>query len=75
MNIDRCYCFDLSFEDLKRVAQETGVTSVEGLRRHVTFGENCQLCHPYVRCMLNTGKTAFDEVIVAEEGASDSQGQ
>lgn len=63
MTIDRCYCFDRTFAELKEVADATGASSVTTLQTHVTFGENCQLCHPYVRRMLATGQTVFHEVI------------
>lgn len=63
MNIDRCYCYDETFAHLKRVAEENDAESVEALQAHVQFGENCQLCHPYVRRMLETGDTAFQEII------------
>ncbi|MFB6097544.1 MAG: (2Fe-2S)-binding protein [Salinibacter sp.] len=66
MRIDRCYCYEQTFEDLKAVADAEGVESVEALQAHVTFGENCQLCHPYVRRMLETGETTFDEVLEAD---------
>ena len=63
MPIDRCYCYQQTFEHLKAIADATGADSVERLQAHVTFGENCQLCHPYVRRMLETGETVFHEVI------------
>jgi bacterioferritin-associated ferredoxin len=63
MTIDRCYCYEQTFADLKAVADEMGSDSVEALQQHVTFGENCQLCHPYVRRMLATGDTVFHEVL------------
>jgi bacterioferritin-associated ferredoxin len=63
MEIDRCYCYQQTFETLKGVAEATGADSVEGLQAHVSFGKNCQLCHPYVRRMLKTGETVFHEVI------------
>lgn len=66
MRIDRCYCYQQTFEDLKAIAEKTGADSVERLQAHVTFGENCQLCHPYVRRMLKTGETVFHEVIENE---------
>lgn len=66
MPIDRCYCYQQSFETLKAVADDTGATSIEALQAHVTFGKNCELCHPYVRRMLETGKTVFHEVIRTE---------
>ena len=70
MNIDRCYCYDQTFADLKAIAEAEGVDSLSQLQEHVTFGENCQLCHPYVRRMLATGQTVFHEVLEAD--ASDA---
>jgi bacterioferritin-associated ferredoxin len=70
MTIDRCYCYEQTFSHLKQIADDTGAASVEALQAHVTFGKNCQLCHPYVRCMLETGQTAFHEVMEADEASS-----
>lgn len=67
LHIDRCYCFSTTFAELKSVAAATGAASVPELQRHVTFGENCQLCHPYTRRMLRTGETAFREIVTAED--------
>jgi len=72
MPIDRCYCYQQSFEDLKEIAEATGADSVAALQAHATFGENCQLCHPYVRRMLDTGETVFHEII--ENDATDGAG-
>lgn len=72
MDIDRCYCYQKTFDTLKAVADETGANSVEALQAHVTFGQNCRLCHPYVRRMLKTGETVFHEVIEPED-ISDSE--
>ncbi|PSQ85612.1 MAG: (2Fe-2S)-binding protein [Bacteroidetes bacterium QS_1_65_9] len=63
MQVDRCYCYQQSFADLKRIADEQGAETVADLQEHVLFGENCRLCHPYVRRMLKTGEIVFDEVI------------
>lgn len=70
MDIDRCYCYEQSFADLKDVADATEAASVAALQQHVTFGENCALCHPYVRRMLATGQTVFHETIEPEESPS-----
>ncbi|PSQ80675.1 MAG: (2Fe-2S)-binding protein [Bacteroidetes bacterium QS_1_63_11] len=70
MNIDRCHCYDQTFAHLRDVAENTGASSIDELQAHVTFGENCQLCHPYVRRMFETGQTVFEEVI--DEGESDA---
>jgi BFD-like [2Fe-2S] binding domain. len=67
VTIDRCYCYEQTFTDLKAVAEKTGANSIEALQQHVTFGENCELCHPYVRRMLDTGETVFHEVLEADD--------
>lgn len=67
MDIDRCYCYQKTFRKLKEIAEATGAESVCELQEHTTFGENCQLCHPYVERMLDTGCTSFDEIIESEE--------
>jgi len=71
MRIDRCYCYQKTFETLKEVAEETGADSIEALQAHIPFGHNCQLCHPYVRRMLATGETVFREVLEDKDGNSD----
>lgn len=63
MNIDRCVCYQQKFADLKVVANREGCRSLEALQEHIVFGQNCQLCHPYVRRMLETGDTEFSAVI------------
>lgn len=67
VRIDRCYCFQAPFAELKEVAEATGACSVEELQRHAVFGQRCELCHPYVRRMLRTGETVFREVVTEED--------
>ncbi len=67
MRIDRCYCFQQTFAGLKAVAEATGASSVEALQAHVVFGEQCKLCHPYVRRMLRTGEVVFGEIVTADD--------
>ncbi|MEF8939584.1 MAG: (2Fe-2S)-binding protein [Salinivenus sp.] len=71
MHIDRCYCYQVPFDRLKDVAEETGADSIEALQAHVLFGANCQLCHPYVRRMLRTGETVFDEILEEDDAAAE----
>ncbi|NND72064.1 MAG: (2Fe-2S)-binding protein [Rhodothermales bacterium] len=66
MNIDRCYCFERTFEELKQVADETGASTVKELQDHIVFGHNCRLCHPYVVEMLKSGVTSFNHIIEEE---------
>ncbi len=63
MRIDRCYCFQQTFFCLQKVAEATGAETVEEVQQHVTFGQKCKLCHPYVRRMLRTGETVFGEIV------------
>lgn len=63
MRIDRCLCYRRTFAELKEVAAQTGAASVRELQGYVKFGLNCRLCHPYIREMLRTGRTTFDEII------------
>ncbi len=67
MVIDRCYCFQKRFAELKSVADDTGASSIDDLQKQVVFGQNCKLCHPYVRRMLRTGTTTFQQVIREED--------
>ena len=67
LRIDRCHCFGQTFEALQRVAAETGAATVAELQAHVLFGQRCRLCHPYVRRMLRTGRTVFDEIVTADD--------
>ncbi|HYE94746.1 MAG TPA: (2Fe-2S)-binding protein [Rubricoccaceae bacterium] len=70
LRIDRCLCFGVSFAELKRTADATGADTVEVLQQHRLFGQRCRLCHPYVRRMLRTGATVFDEIVTdADEPA------
>lgn len=70
MRIDRCTCFAQTFAALKAVAVQTGATTVPELQRHVTFGQQCRLCHPYVRRMLRTGQVVFSEIITEADAPS-----
>ena len=66
MQITRCVCYDKTFAELKGIAEKHGCKSIEGLQRHVEFGLNCRLCHPYVHRMLKTGETVFREILIEE---------
>lgn len=73
MRIDRCYCYQQSFSTLKSVADECDAPSIEALQEEVTFGEDCELCHPYVRRMLASGQTVFYEVISADSASDGNE--
>ena len=47
---------DISFEELKRFAEETNADFRELVRR-TRCGTSCGMCKPYIRIMLETGLT------------------
>lgn len=57
--INRCVCFDITFQKLKTIAQEKNCTSVDELKKHAVFSDKCKLCLPYIKTMLKTGETVF----------------
>ncbi len=63
MRIDRCVCYEKTFVQLQRVAERTRARSLAELQQHVVFGKRCQMCHPYVRAMLRSGQTVFDQLL------------
>lgn len=58
--VSRCVCFDVTFEQLKKIALEHDVQSVDELHTHVVFGEKCGLCLPFVAQMLKSGAIEFE---------------
>ena len=57
--VDRCVCFEVSFGELKTYADRTGC-GLDGLTARFGCGRGCALCVPYIRRMLETGRTSFD---------------
>lgn len=56
MAIDRCYCLQIRFSDLKALAEKSGA-GVDSLSKATGCGTGCGLCIPYIRVMLKTGQT------------------
>ncbi len=59
MQVDRCVCFEVRFETLKAYADRHG-SDLDALTAHFGCGRGCGLCVPYIRQMLETGRTSFD---------------
>ena len=57
--VRRCVCHDRTFVELKRLAEEKGLTTVEEIGAATGCGTSCGLCRPYLARMLQTGETAF----------------
>ncbi|MDZ4700252.1 MAG: (2Fe-2S)-binding protein [Rhodothermales bacterium] len=61
--IDRCLCHGRTFGEIKKIAREAGDTTLETLQRRGVCGAGCGRCHPYVKRMLRTGETEFQELV------------
>ena len=67
LRIDRCICRDIKFSELWRIAELNDAHDLDSLQKHARFGDNCELCHPYVREMLVSGTVVFQELLTARE--------
>lgn len=57
--IDRCICHKRTFEEIKTFAEDQSFTTIEQLQVVKYCNCNCELCVPYVKKVLETGKTEF----------------
>ncbi|MCC5940230.1 MAG: (2Fe-2S)-binding protein [Balneolaceae bacterium] len=67
MPVDRCICHNILFKEIKRIADERGFTTLEELQDAKISSTSCQLCLPYVKQVLKTGKTSFRPGIYLDE--------
>ncbi|MEO1009050.1 MAG: (2Fe-2S)-binding protein [Planctomycetota bacterium] len=58
VRVDRCVCFDRSFEELRDVAR-TEDLSLDQLSERTNCCRGCGMCKPYVRVVLSTGRTSI----------------
>jgi len=61
--IRRCDCSGLTFAQMKRKADEMNIRSIKGLRSRLGMGYYCTACVPYLKEMLRSGQTEFDQPI------------
>jgi bacterioferritin-associated ferredoxin len=54
-----CVCHRRSFQEVREMAVDLGLATLDELVEHKVCGTGCAMCHPYVRKMLATGETAF----------------
>lgn len=54
-----CVCHRRTFAELKRIAEQRGLTTLTALVDEGWCGGGCSMCHPYVEKMLRTGETEF----------------
>ena len=60
MRVYRCVCDDVTFAELKVLAEAKKIRTIQNLQQDRPFGRSCGLCLPYVRRMLQDGSTEFD---------------
>lgn len=58
MAVDRCVCFNVTFDELKTYADQHRC-GLSDLRDRFGCGRGCAMCIPYIRAMLTTGQTTF----------------
>ena len=56
MAVNRCICFDRSFDEVLEIAETTGGGLLEA-HKQTGCGARCGLCLPYIQYMLRTGDT------------------
>lgn len=59
MPVDRCICHQISFLEIKQIANERGIHSLQELQAEKICSTNCRLCEPYINKLLQTGEVSF----------------
>jgi bacterioferritin-associated ferredoxin len=62
ISVTQCLCRRMPFVRLLPMARERG-WQLADLIRETGCGDQCGLCRPYLRRMLETGETAFSELL------------
>ena len=60
MAVTKCICNERSFEEIRNYANKHQIDSIEELQAREICSCDCQMCEPYVKRMLKTGKTEFE---------------
>lgn len=63
MGIDRCICHKITFSEIKEIAIDQGLTSVEEVIEEKIACTNCKLCYPYIELIFETGETEFSRKV------------
>lgn len=71
--VDRCICSHISLKDILAEADSRGGATLRELQEARVCSVHCELCVPYVKAALRTGKTAFipGGYILADDHDSD----
>ena len=69
VRITHCLCKQIPFTELLNLARSCEWALPE-LVHETGCGAQCGLCRPYLRVMLATGQTTFDELLPEEPDAT-----
>lgn len=59
MSVSRCICHQITFKEIKSLADNQEIDTFEELQFLKISSTKCKLCEPYIREMFKTGKTSF----------------
>ncbi len=65
--VDRCVCYNRLFSEMQQIMIHNNLKTFDELKHQIQFGENCKLCVPYVKLMIQTGKTEFEPLQFSED--------
>ena len=65
--VNRCVCSNISFSEVKKIADDKNYTTVEELRINQICCRHCELCRPFVEEMLSTGETSFSPDLISNK--------
>lgn len=57
--VTKCVCKRLTFAEIKVIAAEQNITTLDELIKRKICSSECGMCQPYVKKMLVTGETEF----------------
>lgn len=57
--VTKCVCKRVTFAEVKEIAKEQNITTLDELVSRKICGSGCGMCQPYVAKMLVTGETEF----------------
>lgn len=58
--VNRCICSNITFREIKKIAEQNDYRSVSELREAGVCALHCKLCEPYVEKVLETGEVEFE---------------
>lgn len=58
MPVDRCVCWGVTFERVRELME--GGLGLDEISRRFGCGRGCGLCQPYLRLVIETGRTEFE---------------